>query len=141
MNFANLIVSSCIMGVQFIWMILASCCFCRYRKTDCNKVHAVFYSSYFLAMAIAMVVLSSIELAGLKSRSDPLIDWSNYADCVDSYMQINDYQAGQISEAHSAGVAMLVLSLIILLIHTHGFILHIKQCCKRYSRQCCCCCH
>ena len=129
MNLANLIVSSCIMGVQFIWMIIASVCFCKMRKTICFKAHAVIYSSMFLAMATAMVVLASIELAGLKTRSDSLLDWSQYADCVDSYMQINDYQVGQINEARGAGVAMLVFTLLIFLIHAAGFIFHIQQGC------------
>ena len=140
MNLANLITSSCIMGIQFIWMIIVTCCFCKMRETQCNKVHAVIYSSLFLAMATAMVVMTSIEFAGLKSRSDSLLDWSKYADCVDSYMQINDYQVGQINEARGAGVAMLVFSLFIFLIHTIGFIFHIRQGCKCRGHQCCCCC-
>ena len=92
MNLANLIVSSCILGIEFIWMIIATCCFCTMREQVCGKVHTVFYSSFFLAFSIAILVMSSIELAGLKDRSDALLEWSAYADCVDTYMQINGYQ-------------------------------------------------
>ena len=42
-------------------------------------------------MAIAMVVLISINYSRLSEKFGSLRDWADYKSCVDSYMAINDY--------------------------------------------------
>ena len=139
LNTAILIIASCFCGIQFIWMIISTICFLRMRQHICNKLHAIVYSSFFLAMAIAMFTLVSIlKWGGLQSRFLPLLEWSEYSDCVDSYMQINDYQVNRIDEVNNSGLVMWILSLLILLIHFFSVIHSIKTACK--GKRCCCCC-
>ena len=93
LNMAVLIVASCYLGVQFIWLTIGTCLFCKKRESACHKCHAIVMSISFFAMGISIVVMTSILLAGINSRVVPLSNWHAYAECVDEYMQINDYQA------------------------------------------------
>ena len=55
-------------------------------------------NAFFLFFSTSIVVMTAITLAGLNSRLTPLKEWHNYGDCVDEYMQINDYQVDIIDE-------------------------------------------
>ena len=91
LNIVNLIIVSCFLGIQFIWMIFVTVCFCKMRDSMCNRIHNVVYSGWVFAMAIVAVVMTSVQFAGMHDRAGSLRKWSHYADCVDPYMQINDY--------------------------------------------------
>ena len=72
-------------------MIVNSVLFCCCREKLCYRVHGIIYNGIFLMMAIAMVIMIAINYSHLNEKFGSLRDWSDYKDCVDEYMQINDY--------------------------------------------------
>ena len=140
-NMAILIMASCYFGIQFIWMICATCCFMKKRDKPVHEFNGIFMNSIFLVFALSVLICSSIVLGGFNSRVYPLKEWHDYADCVDEYMQINDYQVTQLDDNSSRACTMVVLSSGILLIHIFSLIQSLKSsgCCK--NCKCCPCCH
>ena len=90
-NMAVWIVAASFMGVQLIYMVINTILFCipRCRKHICCKVHAIVYESIFLCLAISMLSLTAVNFGRIYPKSVSLSNWSEYADCVDDYMQIN----------------------------------------------------
>lgn len=135
LNMANYICAACYLGIELIWMIIATCCYCKNRDSLCQKMHAIIYSSFFMAFATANLIMLSITFSQLNQRNLSLNDWSGYAECVDTYMQVTDYQVDQIGRAHTAAVVNIVLSCLIFLIHYIGLHHNTKIGCR--SKHCC----
>ena len=95
-------------------------------------------NGFFLFFATSIVVMTAITLAGFNSRLISLKEWHNYGDCVDEYMQINDYQVELIDTNQNKAVTNLVIACFIFCIHAFGLLQSMKACgCKC---KCCPCC-
>ena len=64
-------------------------------------------------MSIAMLVMISINYSRINPKFKSLKEWADYSDCVDSYMQINDYQKSQFDKVFSGSITQLVVIVLI----------------------------
>ena len=107
-----------VLTYTLINMIIACAPQCRY---ECCKVHAVIYESIYLLLALAMVVFACINYSNIDAKATSLLDWSEYADCVDAYMQINSYEVSKIEKVNKFATAQVWLSFLITFIHFFDF--------------------
>ena len=67
--------------------------------------------------------------------------WSGYSECVDSYMQITDWQEDNVFDVVvTAAKTQVALAYCVLAIHLAHFVGHIKLFCSRSMCPCCCAC-
>ena len=82
--------------IQLVYMIFNTACIfstsCRESKSNyCFRINSIFHSLLFLVLSGAALSLSALNYQRLKPRYETLRAWVTFSDCVDSYMQINDY--------------------------------------------------
>ena len=69
-NYANLIMVSIFLSIQFIWMLFVTASFCKVRKSDSsNGDHSICYNICVFPMAIAAVVMASIQFVGIHDKA------------------------------------------------------------------------
>ena len=79
-------------GAMTIYMIVNTIVFLKCNSHVCATANAFIYHSLFLAIGLVLLLLTSYNYSRLSGKYASLNDWSDYADCVDSYMKITSYQ-------------------------------------------------
>ena len=89
---------------------------------------------FYTALGITFFVLSLVNISQFAKKVNALRNWVDYEPCVDSYMQITDYQISEIEKAGAFAGVVLAMACIIFVIVMINFI---GNCCL-----CCCkCCN
>ena len=106
LNEVTYILAFCFFGATFIYMVVNSVCFCctRHQESACYKANTIIYSGIFMLLGLAMMAMVAINTSILRPKYESLTRWADYANCVDSYMQVTAYQVDFMSTASSSAL-------------------------------------
>ena len=101
---------------MLVFSCIQSCLFTKpqFREASCFRIFSLVTSSFAALMAVAMITTCSYNSSFIDGRVNAFKGWSEYSDCVDSYMQVNSYQVGEVEKAKSGITAQLALSVFVL---------------------------
>lgn len=87
-------------------------------------------------MAVGMLSVESILFAYQIGKYNALLDWAEFSPCVDSYMQVSDYQVSDLKYQRGLAIGMFVFTLVIMIVSLFNFTSVICFCCnRRLSKQ------
>jgi len=118
LNRALWIVAFSFMGVHLIYMIINTICFCKtnYRTGGCFRCNNIVYSSIFLALSCSFWIMTLINFIRIATKVQKLNAWAEFSPCVDTYLQISDYQKDELESVGASAIGQLVLSCFIFIV-------------------------
>ena len=125
-------------GLHVIYLTVNMICYgnrwcreeCCCHSKCCFISNKIVYASISLFISMGMLVLASLAMGFVYPKYTNLSKWSDYSECVDGYMQIDDSQSDDLTFMANASISVASLSIMIAGLSIFSLISNIGFACR-----------